>query len=92
MKFAWDQKKEATNRQTHDVDFETAKLAFNDPHRVILADEKHSVKEARLFCFGMVKARVLTVRFTMREGVCRIIGAGYWRTGKKIYEKENRKT
>ena len=32
---------------------------------------------------------VLTVRFTYRDSKIRIIGAGYWRKGKKIYEKEN---
>jgi uncharacterized protein len=31
----------------------------------------------------------LTVRFTYREGVVRIIGAGYWRKGRRIYEREN---
>jgi uncharacterized protein len=31
---------------------------------------------------------VLTVRFTYRRGgTIRIIGAGYWRKGKKIYEE-----
>ncbi|MFH1066848.1 MAG: BrnT family toxin, partial [bacterium] len=32
---------------------------------------------------------VLTVRFTWRDEILRIIGAGYWRKGKKLYEKEN---
>ncbi|MEI6747001.1 MAG: hypothetical protein WCL34_13640 [Methylococcaceae bacterium] len=32
---------------------------------------------------------ILTVRFTYRHNRIRIIGAGYWRKGKKIYEKEN---
>ena len=45
--------------------------------------------EDRFFCFGKVKGGVMTVRFTYREGIIRIIGAGYWRKGKKIYEKEN---
>jgi uncharacterized protein len=31
----------------------------------------------------------MTVRFTYRDDVIRIIGAGYWRKGKSIYEKEN---
>jgi hypothetical protein len=31
----------------------------------------------------------VTVRFTLREGVIRIYGAGYWRKGKKIYEEAN---
>jgi hypothetical protein len=32
---------------------------------------------------------VLTVRFTWRDGTIRIIGAGYWRKGKAIYEQQN---
>jgi hypothetical protein len=28
------------------------------------------------------------VRFTYRKGIIRISGAGYWRKGKKIYEKK----
>ena len=32
---------------------------------------------------------ILTVRFTRRGEAIRIIGAGYWRKGKAIYEKEN---
>ena len=31
----------------------------------------------------------MTLRFTYRESVIRIIGAGYWRKGKRIYEREN---
>ena len=33
---------------------------------------------------------VMTVRFTYRENVIRILGAGYWRRGKAIYERENK--
>ena len=32
---------------------------------------------------------MLTVRFTYRTSKIRIIGAGFWRKGKNIYEKEN---
>lgn len=32
----------------------------------------------------------MTVRFTYRGGVIRIFGAGYWRKGKQIYERENK--
>jgi hypothetical protein len=38
----------------------------------------------------MVNGGVLTVRFTYREGIIRIYGAGYWRKGKAIYERENK--
>ena len=59
------------------------------PIRVIAEDTRHSTKEQRYFCFGRVGAGVLTVRFTHRLGVVRIFGAGYWRKGKVIYEREN---
>lgn len=52
-------------------------------------DKKRSRAETRFFCFGMVHGRVLTVRFVFRDGAIRIIGAGYWREGKKVYENEN---
>ena len=31
----------------------------------------------------------MTVRVTYRSGVIRILGAGYWRKGKRIDEHEN---
>jgi uncharacterized protein len=31
----------------------------------------------------------MTVRFTERQGRIRIIGVGYWRKGRKMYDKEN---
>lgn len=65
------------------------KYAFADPKRVIAQDTAHSAKERRYFCFGRVGEGILTVRFTYRAGVVRIFGAGYWRKGKVIYEREN---
>ena len=45
-------------------------------------------KEPRYFCIGKVDDRILTVRFVYRNNKIRIIGAGYWRKGRKYYEKE----
>ena len=56
---------------------------------MIAKDEIHSQTEDRFYCFGEVDGGVLTVRFTYRASVIRIIGAGYWRKGKVIYEREN---
>ena len=39
---------------------------------------------------GKTGEKIATVRFTMRDSKIRIIGAGYWRKGQKLYEKENR--
>lgn len=67
--------------------FSEALLAFLDPNRVIARDLEHSLDEERFYCFGRVADRVLTVRFTYRSDVVRIIGAGYWRNGRKAYEE-----
>jgi len=87
--FEWDEDKNTENQRKHGVDFETAQYAFLDPNRVIAKDLAHSRKEKRYYCFGKVKGGVLTVRFTYRHNRIRIIGAGYWRKGKSIYEKQN---
>jgi len=88
-RFEWDHSKDRANRLKHGVDFAAAQSAFTDRHRVIALDTAHSSTEPRYFCFGRVGAGILTVRFTCRVGVIRIIGAGYWRKGKQIYEREN---
>lgn len=87
--FEWDTSKEAANQKKHGVAFARAQYAFADPRRVIARDVAHSSTEARFFCFGEVDGGVLTVRFTYREAVIRIIGAGYWREGRAIYERQN---
>ena len=87
--FDWDPEKDLSNQAKHAVSFSEAQYAFADPNRVIAEDLPHSKKETRYFCFGKVDGGVMTVRFTYRSGVIRIFGAGYWRKGKKIYEREN---
>ena len=88
-RFDWDTDKDAENQQKHGVSFTRAQYAFADPQRVIAKDITHSQIEERFYCFGEVEGGVLTVRFTYRASVIRIIGAGYWRKGKAIYEREN---
>ncbi len=89
--FEWNPRKDKINRQKHGVSFFKAQYAFADPNRVILEDISHSTEsEKRYYCLGEVDGGVLTVRFTYREDRIRIFGAGYWRRGKKIYEKQNR--
>lgn len=63
------------------------KELFLDPNRIIAQDIEHSKKEIRYYCFGEVDGTVMTVRFTYRNQTIRIFGAGYWRQGRKIYEK-----
>ena len=87
--FDWDPRKDAENQVKHGISFFRAQSAFADPLRVIARDDSHSQTEARFYCFGEVDGGILTARFTYRESVIRIIGAGYWRKGKAMYEREN---
>ena len=90
VQFEWDNQKNTINQSKHGVSFGFAQKAFIDPNRIILEDLEHSQNELRYYCLGKVEEGILTVRFTYRKKTIRIFGAGYWRKGKKIYEKENR--
>jgi len=90
MGFEWNDNKNAENIRKHGLSFYEAQGAFFDVRRVILLDVSHSSREKRYFCIGKtVNGSIATVRFTVRNGHIRIIGAGYWRKGKKIYEQNN---
>ena len=85
--FQWDDNKNEENIRKHAVSFEQAQFAFADPLRIIYEDEKHSCEEDRFYLIGFDGVGIVTVRFTMRDKVIRIFGAGYWRKGKKLYER-----
>lgn len=88
MRFEWDVAKEASNLVKHSVDFTEAQQAFGDAGRLVLLDIEHAAEEARFYCIGRTRRGILTVRFTFCSGdIIRIIGAGYWRKGRKLYEK-----
>lgn len=86
-KFIWDLDKENANIAKHGINFTAAAEVFLDANRKVFTDSKHSAKEPRYFCIGKVDNKIITVRFTYREGHIRIFGAGYWRKGKEYYEK-----
>ncbi|MCX7045112.1 MAG: BrnT family toxin [Candidatus Sumerlaeota bacterium] len=88
-RFEWDDNKDAENQIKHNVAFSVAQLAFLDPLRIIAEDTKHSQIEKRYYCIGKAGEEILTARFTYREDIIRIIGAGYWRKGKHLYETIN---
>lgn len=87
--FEWDDNKNISNQEKHRLSFEKAQSAFLDENRIIAEDLEHSQDEKRYFCFGQVDKEIITVRFVYRNNKIRIFGAGYWRKGKKIYEKNN---
>ena len=82
VSFEWDPAKDLTNQAKHGIGFSEAQYAFDDPRRLIAVDLTHSTElEKRYFCFGKCGDGVLTVRFTYRQEVIRIFGAGYWTRG-----------
>ncbi len=87
--FEWDEQKNKINIEKHNISFEKAQYAFSDSNRIIAEDLSHSQKEKRYYCIGNIENSIVTVRFTYRLNVIRIIGAGYWRKGKKLYEQKN---
>ena len=87
--FCWSEAKEKANILRHGLSFREAIEAFSDVHRIVAKDDKHSLEEERLFCIGRVSGRVATVRFTYREELVRVFGAGFWRKGRKLYEETN---
>lgn len=86
--FEWDESKNQSNINKHGVSFFEAQRAFLDQNCLIAEDVEHSRTEQRYFCFGKIDGEVMTVRFTYRGHQVRIIGAGYWRAGRRIYEKK----
>jgi len=88
MTFECDENKNLDNIDKHKVSFNVAQEAFFDKKRIIIKDKKHSKKEERFFCIGDDSNGIVTVRFTIRNGNIRIIGAGYWREGRDKYERK----
>jgi len=89
--FEWDEVKNLYNQENHGVSFIEAQYAFLDEQRVIAEDVAYDQEESRYFCLGLNEDQtgILTARFTYRNSRIRIIGAGYWRKGKRAYEKAN---
>ena len=90
MQFEWDITKEAENLEKHGVDFATVGIAWSDPYRLIFRYPGMARDEVRWQFSGHDGEGILTVRFTIRSGVVRVIGAGYWRKQRKIYETKRK--
>lgn len=72
--FEWDAEKERKNIQKHGISFHIARRVFDDPYRIEIYDEAHSIEEDRFDTIGMVND-VLFVVYTERRDRIRIISA-----------------
>ena len=71
--FEWDEEKDRINRMKHGVSFEEATVVFSDSMRREEFDWVHSITENRWLTVGIAGCDILTVIFTERKGLVRII-------------------
>jgi uncharacterized DUF497 family protein len=79
MRFEWDENKNKSNLLKHGISFETARLAFEDPHHLSIQD-RHEAGEERWQTLGLAGGIVVvlvahTYREDAAEEVVRIISA-----------------
>ena len=87
MRITWDKVKNARNLKKHKIDFETAKLVFDDPNQLTMQDRIEN-GEYRWLTLGIIGAVLVAVGHTVKEEdgkeVLRII------TARKATPKERR--
>ena len=79
MRFEWDERKNGTNIIKHGIDFETARLIFDDPYHVAFV-ERVIEGEERWHAIGSIEdiaiaVAVHTYRLEPDEEVIRIVSA-----------------
>ncbi len=74
--FEWDANKAAANLAKHNVDFNEARRAFDDPNGVEWSDDREDYGEDRRIVLGMAGDRLLYVVCTiLDDATVRIISA-----------------
>ena len=85
LKFTWGGDKNAINIKKHGISFEDAAIIFSDPNHLEIYDGRHSTSEIRWKKIGLSGCEVLSVIFTEKDDIVRIISA---RKADKKEEKE----
>lgn len=73
--FEWNNRKALTNLAKHGVSFETARKVFDDPFAVDIEDRSANFGEVRRRIVGVGNGLILTVIYTERSELIRIISA-----------------
>jgi uncharacterized DUF497 family protein len=90
LEFEWDEAKNTANITKHGVGFAIARYIFNDVFAIERLDDRQDYGEDRYVITGMVEARLVSVVYTMRGEVVRIISArGATPYEKRQYHEEN---
>lgn len=74
VRFEWDEAKRAANIARHGIDFLDLPEIFTGP-MLIGPDDRKDYGEVRKIGFGFIRGRLMTVVFTERGKVTRIISA-----------------
>ena len=75
-RFTWNKQKAGSNLRKHNVSFDEAKTAFDDPLFVVFLDPDHSIEENRFILMGeSIRRRLLVVSYTERSQAIRLISA-----------------
>ncbi len=73
LHFEWDENKNKLNQQKHNITFEDATDIFNDENRLEYSSDRK--EEARNFTIGKAFMAIISVIYTTRNLVIRIISA-----------------
>ena len=84
LRFEGNKSKAKDNEAKHGVSFEVAKAVFRDPFAVEFLDDRQDYGEERFVIVGKAGGQILSVAYTERDEIIRIISAR--RTTK--YEEE----
>lgn len=72
-KYEWDENKNISNQEKHKFSFEDATDVFNDEERLKFSSDKNG--EARILTIGKAFQMIVSVVYTTRDLVIRIISA-----------------
>jgi hypothetical protein len=90
LEFEWDKAKDKANIAKHGVGFSVARDVFRDVFAIELLDDRHDYGEERYVIIGMAEGRLLSVAYTMRGDIIRIITArSATPLEKRQYHEEN---
>ncbi|MGI0481597.1 BrnT family toxin [Geminocystis sp. CENA526] len=87
LEFEWDENKRQSNLRKHGIDFVLACKVFEN-YTVEFEDHRYDYGEERFIAIGITKNQTLTVVYTIRNNVIRLISARKsTREERKIYEQ-----
>jgi uncharacterized DUF497 family protein len=75
IEFEWDEAKAESNYSKHGVSFELAVDVFKDVFAIEFSDDRKDYGEERFVIVGIVDGNLLSVIYTERQDVIRLISA-----------------